>query len=83
MYSNKIREYLFRDYINIWREWVTFTYLFSLHLIHRCGVAGKFSFLCLSTVPVLAVMTINIVLYTLTWYQIRTETKRLSGISIS
>ena len=60
-----------------------YMYLFFFTILHRCGVAGKFSFLCLSTVPVLAVMTINIVLYTLTWYQIRTETKRLSGTSIS
>ena len=82
MYSNKIRGYLFRDLYQ-YLERMGDIYISFFTILHRCGVAGKFSFLCLSTVPVLAVMTINIVLYTLTWYQIRTETKRLSGTSIS
>ncbi|XP_061173386.1 uncharacterized protein LOC133182554 [Saccostrea echinata] len=43
-----------------------------------CGVAGEISLLFLSTIPVLTVLTLNSFLYSLTWYKIRTETKKLA-----
>ncbi|XP_052701482.1 uncharacterized protein LOC128178388 [Crassostrea angulata] len=44
-----------------------------------CGVTGRIPTLFLTTVPVLIVITLNSVIYTLTWSKIRAETKRLEG----
>ncbi|XP_061174420.1 uncharacterized protein LOC133183482 [Saccostrea echinata] len=44
-----------------------------------CGVVGKISCLFFSAIPILVIMTLNTVLYTLTWYKIRMETKRING----
>ncbi|XP_062595501.1 uncharacterized protein LOC134256848 [Saccostrea cucullata] len=44
-----------------------------------CGVAGEISLLFLSTIPVLTVLTLNSSLYSLTWYKIRAETKKLAA----
>ncbi|XP_062595460.1 uncharacterized protein LOC134256815 [Saccostrea cucullata] len=44
-----------------------------------CGVAGDVSSLFFSAIPVLIVITLNIILYTITWFKIRSETKRLAG----
>ena len=42
-------------------------------------MTGEISNLFLTTIPVLIVLTLNSIIYTLTWFKIRSETKRLAG----
>ena len=59
-------------------------YIASLFLVsYSCyfdGVKGEIANVFFTTVPLLLVLTINIVLYILTWIRLRTEAKRLKYV---